>query len=1156
MTTPVENLAVAVSERSSAPIGSLDASNTITFADRDLTDTHTVSPTGTPLSGGTLGTVTAVKTADTTGTGTGGSLTWSYSVAASAVEYLAAGQTKLESFELGIDDGNGSVAVRTVTATITGSNDPVVITAETLAGSLVEMATPVGVLSTSATLSFTDVDLADVHTVSAAGTPLSSGTLGSLAAVKLSDTTGSGSGGQIRWTYSVAAAAVEYLAAGQTRVESFTISLGDGKGSTIERQIDVTITGTNDAPRVTAEDLAGAVTEAGTPSGNLSDSGTIDFSDVDLTDAHTVTPAGTPVGTTLGSLAVVRTADTTGTGTGGEIRWTYSVAAADIEYLAAGQTRVEQFDLTLADGNGGSFTRRVAVTLTGSNDAVVVTAEQLTASITELLAPTGSLTASGNIEFSDVDLADVHTVSPNGTALGPVLGSLTAAKTADTTNVGTGGRLVWNYSVAASALEYLAAGQTKVDSFTLTLADGQGSSLTRRIDITLVGTNDAPLVVSARLAGGVTEAGTPAGNLTDSGTIAFSDVDLADVHTVTPAGTPVGTTLGSLAVAKTADTTGSGTGGALAWTYSVAAADVEYLAAGQTRLEQFDLTLSDGNGGSFTRRIAVTITGSNDAPLVTVEDLVGGVTEAGTPAGNLTDSGTISFTDVDLTDVHTVTPAGTPVGTTLGSLAVAKTADTTGSGTGGQLTWNYSVAASAVEYLAAGQTRLEQFDLTLSDGNGGSFTRRVAVTITGSNDAVVITAQDLVGAVTEAVAPTGNLTDSGTIAFSDVDLNDVHLVSPAGTAVGSVLGSLTAVKNTDTTGSGTGGQLTWNYAVAASAVEYLAAGQTKVESFTITLDDQKGSVTTRQIDVTITGTNDAPVIGVQDLVGAVTELVTPVGNLTDSGTIAFSDVDLNDVHLVSPTGTAVGSVLGSLTAVKNTDTTGSGTGGQLTWNYSVAASAVEYLAAGQTKVESFTITLNDQKGSVITRQIDVTITGTNDAPVIGVQDLVGAVTEAVTPVGNLSDSGTIAFSDVDLNDVHLVSPTGTAVGSVLGSLTAVKNTDTTGSGTGGQLTWNYIGRGLRGRVPRCRPDQGRELHDHARRPEGWPRHPADRRDDHRHQRRAGDRRAGPRRRGHRSGHAGRQPDRQRHHRLQRCRPERRAPGLADRHGGRQRARHR
>ena len=99
------------------------------------------------------------------------------------------------------------------------------------------------------------------------------------------------------------------------------------------------------------------------------------------------------------------------------------------------------------------------------------------------------------------------------------------------------------------------------------------------------------------------------------------------------------------------------------------------------------------------------------------------------------------------------------------------------------------------------------------------------------------------------------------------------------------------------------------------------------------------------------------------------------------------------MHLVSATGTPVGTTLGSLTAVKDADTTGTGSGGQLTWTYTVADSAVEYLAAGQTKVESFTITLNDQNGSVITKQIDVTITGTNDAPVITAQDLSGAVTE-------------------------------------------------------------------------------------------------------------------------------------------------------------------
>ena len=40
----------------------------------------------------------------------------------------------------------------------------------------------------------------------------------------------------------------------------------------------------------------------------------------------------------------------------------------------------------------------------------------------------------------------------------------------------------------------------------------------------------------------------------------------------------------------------------------------------------------------------------------------------------------------------------------------------------------------------------------------------------------------------------------------------------------------------------------------------------------------------------------------------------------------------------------------------------------LTWAYRVAAAAVEYLAAGQNKVETFNLTLNDHNGGVITRR--------------------------------------------------------------------------------------------------------------------------------------------------------------------------------------------
>ena len=398
-----------------------------------------------------------------------------------------------------------------------------------------------------------------------------------------------------------------------------------------------------------------------------------------------------------------------------------------------------------------------------------------------------------------------------------------------------------------------------------------------------------------------------------------------------------------------------------------------------------DFTFDFGNGSKLTvqmmERLEIAVDGvvvtNQDQPVIKNGPQAAGVVEDGDSDASASTaqsaSGTLTFFDLDLTDSHVVsvaTPAGA-YGVLTASVSNATLGDSQGT-----VAWSYQLNNAAVQFLAAGETRTEVFTVRITDANNtANFAEtQITLTITGTNDVPVITAQDLVGGVTELVTPAGNLSDSGAISFSDVDLLDVHLVSAA--PIGTTLGSLSAVKNADTTGSGTGGQLTWTYSVAASAVEYLAVGQTKVESFTVTLDDQNGGVVSRQVDVTLTGTNDVPVITAQDLVGGVTELVTPAGNLTDSGAISFSDVDLTDLHIASPNGTPIGSALGTLTAAVSNDTTGSGTGGQLTWNYSVPASAVEFLAAGQTKVESFNISLSDQNGGVINRQVNVVITGT------------------------------------------------------------------------------------------------------------------------------------------------------------------------------------
>ena len=125
--------------------------------------------------------------------------------------------------------------------------------------------------------------------------------------------------------------------------------------------------------------------------------------------------------------------------------------------------------------------------------------------------------------------------------------------------------------------------------------------------------SDDQVVGDRRDRGGHRSRLTPAGDLSDSGTIAFTDVDLTDVHaSVTPnAGTPLGTPL-TLTASSTATTTGS-RAAVVSWTYRSRHRDVEYLAEDQTKVETFTITLDD-NGGTVDRTATVTITGTNDDP--------------------------------------------------------------------------------------------------------------------------------------------------------------------------------------------------------------------------------------------------------------------------------------------------------------------------------------------------------------------------------------------------------------------------------------------------------------------------------------------------------------------------------------------------------------
>ena len=269
----------------------------------------------------------------------------------------------------------------------------------------------------------------------------------------------------------------------------------------------------------------------------------------------------------------------------------------------------------------------------------------------------------------------------------------------------------------------------------------------------------------------------------------------------------------------------------------------------------------------------VTLTGTNDVPVITAEDLSGAVLEPVSPAGNLTDSGIINFSDVDLTDSHSVTEVTSP-NPTLGALTAAITADTVG-GSGGVLTWNYSVAAAAVEFLAQDEVRTEVFDVSFSDGKGGTLIKTVNVTLTGTNDVPTFyldSTGNADSASTTLVETNSGLTANGTLTLTDADTTDtlstsVASVDASGMTTGLGLTNeqlLSMLTVSPTTGlaanTGDAHNLTWSFNSGAQAFDYLAAGQTLTLNYTLQAHDGSGAANdtgSQAVTITITGSDDA-----------------------------------------------------------------------------------------------------------------------------------------------------------------------------------------------------------------------------------------------------------------------------------------------------------
>ncbi|MFY9953798.1 VCBS domain-containing protein, partial [Bradyrhizobium sp.] len=163
---------------------------------------------------------------------------------------------------------------------------------------------------------------------------------------------------------------------------------------------------------------------------------------------------------------------------------------------------------------------------------------------------------------------------------------------------------------------------------------------------------------------------------------------------------------------------------------------------------------TDGNGGTL-----ITLNAADDVPaFVSAETTQSGViTELSNTTGSSVHesvSGSIHFTDIDLTDRPTATITSQTVTWTaadhttdlssslsqseLDALEQAVSLIQSNNTNNGVIGWTYSIADSSLDFLAAGDTAKVVSTVTLNDHQGATDTATVTITITGTNDAPVI----------------------------------------------------------------------------------------------------------------------------------------------------------------------------------------------------------------------------------------------------------------------------------------------------------------------------------------------------------------------------------------------------------------------------------
>jgi hypothetical protein len=215
--------------------------------------------------------------------------------------------------------------------------------------------------------------------------------------------------------------------------------------------------------------------------------------------------------------------------------------------------------------------------------------------------------------------------------------------------------------------------------------------------------------------------------------------------------------------------------------------DFDHLAAGESLSFTFTYVVGDDQGYTDVGSVTLTVTGTNDTPTVSATGATGLTEAVDASAQDLSDAGTVSFDDLDATDVVDITFAANgdiawSNGTLDPALAAALVAGfstgATDADAPGSVPWAYSATAD-LDFLAEGETITFSYTVTATDSQGATAVDTVSFTVAGSNDAPTVL--DALGATNQGQQL------SGTLTASDADQSDtLTYVLASGPSNGSV----------------------------------------------------------------------------------------------------------------------------------------------------------------------------------------------------------------------------------------------------------------------------------------------------------------------------------------------------------------------------------